>query len=66
VEPEIKAREDVINHLKENVDIAKRYGYKTSEDFCRGYISGYSSGLGVKIPSHWYDEILQKSGCTIK
>lgn len=64
-EPEIKAKEEVIKQLKEIAGIIKKYGGEKpiSEDFCRGYISGYSSGVGIKIPTHWYDEILQKSGC---
>ena len=60
VDKEIVTRDKIISIMKAENEMVKDFNIKASNQYIRGFISGYSEALNVKIPSHWYDQIINK------
>lgn len=56
---EKELRDTIKKELKIKQKALKSMNYTLSESFIRGYITG-TELTGVKIPSHWYDEIIKE------
>ncbi len=52
---EIELKNKIIQSLKDYQKVLS--GFRLTEAFIRGYILG-SELTGIKIPCHWYDEII--------
>ena len=57
---EITIKKTIITNLKNKELIVREFGKTTSEQFVRGYITGFSESLNVDIPCHWYDQIIEE------
>lgn len=61
MDPEIELKQQIIKQLKEMNEITIKYGASClSSQFIRGYISGSSAAKEIKIPTHWYEGMVNE------
>jgi hypothetical protein len=64
---EITFKKEIISKLIDVQDTIKKHTREQClpEQFVRGFIMGAETAKDIKLPSHWYDEIIQaiKTNC---
>lgn len=58
IDKEIVIRKEIISIIKAENEKVKDFNVKASNQYIRGFISGYSTAKNVDIPCHWYDQII--------
>ena len=57
---EIELRKQIVDQLSDLRKQITKLKAKIDERFVRGYIMGCEVTSKVKLPSHWYDEIIDE------